>query len=356
MGLFLRHLLPRHRLSLHRGLLGLLAACLLFAGVAARAEKGINGNELYALSPDQLAATVRTYQQLGVQWVRFDFDWSVIQPSPRGWNFDGHDRAVAALRSAGIQVLGILDYTPGWANGGQASKYYPPTSNKAFAKFAATVAARYAPQGVHAWEIWNEPNLAQFWAPAADASAYTALLKEAAVAIRRQDPRAFIVSGGLAQPDTSATSISALQFVQWMYASGARGSFDALGDHPYTAPLLPNDPNAYAWQVMASTPMSLLSVMAANGDGDKRIWITEYGAPTSGTSPYGTVVSETTQATMVTQSLRAAAAAGWAGPVFWYNLQDWAPYSPSASSEAFFGLLRADGSAKPGFDAYLTEP
>jgi hypothetical protein len=47
-------------------------------------------------------------------------------------------------------------------------------------------------RGRAAWEIWNEPNLPQFWAGTPDPAAYVALARAAAAEIRREDRRAWM--------------------------------------------------------------------------------------------------------------------------------------------------------------------
>ena len=96
--------------------------------------------------------------------------------------------------------------------------------------------------GVHAFEIWNEPNTT-FWAPRPDPGVYTKLLRSASRAIHRADRRATVVSGGLAAQGPTldwvaddGTGMSPLHFLQAMYAHGAHGAFDALGFHPYGIP------------------------------------------------------------------------------------------------------------------------
>lgn len=61
-------------------------------------------------------------------------------------------------------LQGIIDYTPPWANGGKDQMVPPLEAHVAsFGRFAGYLASRYAPMGVHAWEIWNESNLVNFW-------------------------------------------------------------------------------------------------------------------------------------------------------------------------------------------------
>lgn len=334
--------------------LATIMTCLNAATAFAIEHKGICDNgpaKLVELAPEALSARVDAFRSLGVKWLRFDFDWSQIEPAPGTYRVSGYDAAVTALVGAGINVLGIIDYTPSWANGGKSSKFHPPSDPGEYGKFAGYLAARYAPMGVHTWEIWNEENVGQFWAPSPDVAAYARLLRAAFEAIHKEDPGTTVIAGGLAQPGNSATSIAALDFLRGLYANGARRYFDALADHPYSSPRLPRDPSpSNNWQRMFATTPSLRTIMRANDDADKRIWITEYGAPTAGISSYDQriVISEADQAEMLKQAYEMVAQFPWAGPLFWYQYQDVCPL-PGKSSECHYGLTRFDGSMKPGY-------
>jgi hypothetical protein len=298
-------------------------------------QKAINTNDLYNLDANQLAKRVTSYQQLGVKWARFDFDWSVIQPdNATSFDYSGFDAAVQALTTAHIAILGIIDYTPSWANGGQPTKYYPPLHDSNFATFAANLAAHFGPMGVHYWEIWNEPNLASFWSPAADPVGYTALLKAAYRAIHDVDSDALVMSGGLADPTNNGTNIDARDFLRDIYQDGAKGFFDAFAYHPYCTPDMPGNPDHNPWQQMFATAPSLLSIMSDNGD-TKTIWLTEFGAPTSGDDE--TVVSERRQARMIKQAFELAESYSWAGPLFIYNLMDFHDYGYTKNPLGYYG-------------------
>jgi hypothetical protein len=317
-------------------------------------RKGLNGNELFTLEPSVLAETVEAYRALGVRWVRFDFNWSAIARAGReAFDVARFEKVVQALQAARIDVLGLIAYTPAWANAGQ-SKFHPPTSAADFAQFAGRLARHFSAGGVHAWEIWNEPNMGQFWAPRADAAAYVALLKRAYVAIHEADAKAIVVSGGLAQPYPSANDIDALQFARALCAASARERcFDALGNHPYDSPRLPSERAAHNWQKMIGTgPASLRGMLTEHGLRETPIWITEFGAATSGVDSYGTVVSEERQAHIVEDAFRLVSGYPWSGPLFWYNFKDFCPPGPTQSSECFYGLLRLDGTYKPAARKY----
>jgi exo-beta-1,3-glucanase (GH17 family) len=132
--------------------------------------------------------------------------------------------------------------------------------------------------------------------------------------------------------------------VQDMYANGAQGSFDALGDHAYSYPTLPDTYETYSgWSQMNETTPSLRSVMVAHGDGNKQIWITEIGAPSAGPNGVGTAA----QAEEVTEAVAGARGSSWIGAMFFYNYED------DASNPDYYGLLNADGSPKPAWMALI---
>ena len=210
----------------------------------------------------------------------------------------------------------------------------------------AAVAQRYAPQGVQDFEIWNEPNSGAFWLPAPNPAAYVQLLQAADTAIKAVDPGAFVITGGLAPEANDASDINEVTFLQDMYADGAKGYFNAVGDHPYSYPALPNTYEAWSgWSQMDATPVSLESTMAANGDGAKPIWATEVGAPTGGPDSVGTAG----QAQDLTQAIDNAKSSSYIGALYMYTYQD--SGGDPATDEDWFGLLNADGSPKPAWSA-----
>jgi hypothetical protein len=90
--------------------------------------------------------------------------------------------------------------------------------------------------------------------------------------------------------------------------------------------------------------------MIAKGDGAKKIWATEFGAPTDG--PTGSYVTARTQAKAVTEAYKLFAGYRWAGPLFFFEGRD---VGRSASTnQNFFGLTTHDFSPKPSYAAYAS--
>lgn len=306
---------------------------------------------LREMSALDLDAELAAYADLGMKWLRTDLYWANVQNAgPDSYDWTVPDRVVAAASAHGLEILLGVGTTPKWARS-IASERSAPANPADYAKFLSEAVRRYAPRGVHAWEIWNEPNLVGSFPTQPDPIRYTQLLIAAHEAIKTADPTAIVILGGLSPVvETKASLLGAVKFygavdfLREVYAEGGGDSFDAVGFHPYTYPRMPADPAPWTgWSIMAGP---IRKVMADNGDADKKVWITEYGAPTNEAK---SKVSEAEQAEMLEQSIALARSYDWAGPYFWYSYHDLG--TDPANNEMWFGLLRADGSAKPALEA-----
>jgi len=295
------------------------------------------------------AAWLSNLKSIGINSVRIGAQWAWISgDGPGTYDWSQLDTEVDSVRAAGMSIDMLIMGTPSWAAvaGESGSDVAQPADPAQFGQFAAAVAQRYAPDGVKDFEIWNEPNCTVFWQPAPNPAAYVQILQAAYTDIKAVDPGAYVISGGLAPENDQDGNINEVEFLQDMYADGAEGYFDALGDHPYSYPGLPDTYNAESgWSEMDATPTSLRSVMTANGDGSKPIWITEVGAPTGGPDSVGT----TGQAEELTQAIDNAKASSWIGALYIYTYED--SGGDPTTDEDWFGLLNADGSPKPAWSA-----
>jgi hypothetical protein len=332
--------------------LGLLAVGGSIGGQTSGAQSttayGMSVPSLLGEPLSQQQATLARMSSAGIKWVRVEANWGWIQRSgATSFDWSDLDVTVAAIKAAGLNTDLVIDYAPAWARIASAADnaYAQPASPTDYATFAGLVAARYAPQGITTYEIWNEPNLQAFWEPSPDPVFYTSMLTDAYAAIKAVAPGATVLSGGLAPAATDGININAIDYLTTMYASGAAGSFDGLGYHAYSYPALPNTYESWSgWSQMNQTSPSLRSVMTANGDSGKQIWITEIGAPSAGTDGIGT----TGQANEVSQSIADAKASTWIGGLFFYNYQD------ATTGTDYFGLIAANGTAKPAWTALAT--
>lgn len=283
---------------------------------------------------------------MGVAWVRMDVAWAWIEIERGKLDWNEPDTIVSAAAEHGMQVLATLAYSPAWiaaptsADPAYAS-HSRPADMDAYRSFVRLAVDRYASRGVHVWEVWNEPNTGQFWPPGPDPGEYGRLFRIAAEQIRRVDPKATVLIGGLApQPDPPSVGTTPASYLEQLYLDGAAQLADGVAAHPYSFPALPSEEKGQAPGGFKDLP-ALHAVMAEHGDGGKKIWITEFGAPT-GTSPQA--VTEQRQATILLHARRQVGRWDWAGPLIYYELVDGG--TDPVDKEQNFGVLRQDLTAK----------
>ncbi|MDQ1519870.1 MAG: hypothetical protein QOI55_943 [Actinomycetota bacterium] len=300
---------------------------------------GFDAAHLYPNTPDDIRAELDSVKDLGGGWVRGDFTWPSIERSRGVYEFSKIDVLVNEVNARGLHLMGQLTYGPAWAGPGGL-----PTNNADYADYAAAMARRYAPKGVHAWEIWNEANLTGPWPGTPDPAKYTAMLKAAYLAIHAVDPHATVVTSGLAPAsNVSGYSIRPASFVQGIYDNGGAGYFDAVGLHPHTTPY----PSTIEqpWNPMVQARDLIYPMMQRHGDGAKKIWATEAGFSVSSNTSKS--VTEALQGDRVNLMIHTWLSFPFAGPIFVYLLRD--PGSDFSNWFDGFGLMRENWSHKPGY-------
>jgi hypothetical protein len=267
----------------------------------------------------------------GFEFARMDMLWANVERGGR-YRFFAYDGLLRALEARQMGVLWILDYGHPDHGGG-----VPRTAEDiaAFARFAGAAADHFKGRNV-AYEIWNEPNTSQFWAPGPDPGAYAVLLGAAVRAIRMADPSARISTGGVSRFDVG--------FLSRAVDRALAESLTAIGVHPYPR----------------SGPESIAPDLESVRDWAKRalggqveLWDTEWGyssdnapkdAPTNGHTSAG----RRRQATLAVRELLTVWALGLPVAV-WYDLRDDGP--DASNPEHNYGLLDAAGNEKPAMTA-----
>lgn len=311
------------------------------------------GYDVLLLSSQDLERELRIYTRMRVKWLRIDLNWSAIEETQGQYDWSEPDRIVAAAHRHGLRVLAVPAYSPMWATRVPGESKAPPRRLSDFTRFLTAAVKRYGPLGVRHWEIWNEPNLEQVWYPAPQPRLYARMLIKAARSIRRADAAAKIIAGNLgpALDIPGGKDVSPSLFTALLYKYGAAASFDAISVHPYCFPALPSTPNTGNWNAFQRLPL-IHRVMARHGDASKKIWLTEFGAPT-GTSEKS--VSERRQARTYLQGIRGQKRWRWVGPLFFYSGRDrggdpskwwenlgfvYADYTPKLAASTLAELLK----------------
>ncbi len=163
--------------------------------------------------------------EAGVGIVRMDAGWSAAEKVPGQYDFSRYDTLVARLERRHMRLLFILDYGNPLYDDGLAP--HSDSARVASAKFFSAVAARYRGKPI-LYELWNEPNLSNFWRPKPHADAYLAWAKAVSDAIRRVDPNACILG--------PAMSGIRLDFMRELFSNGYLNWVDGVSVHPYRSP------------------------------------------------------------------------------------------------------------------------
>jgi hypothetical protein len=251
------------------------------------------GDDIYASGVDpnrQLSAMVAS----GVQSIRVTFDWSVAQPyqtwsevpadqatqfqgRPVPTNFTTTDRIVSMAARRGLSLLPVVLNAPSWDVTPTAQLVGAPLYYGPYVHYVEALVHRYGPQGrfwsshrsvpyrpIRQWQIWNEPDLIDYWSFTPWVATYVSLLKQTSTAIKAIDPHARVVLAGM--PNYVWSYLNAIYGIP-----GARKAFDEVAVHPYTA--------------SAPGVITILervrAVMNRHGDRRKPLIATELGWPSS---------------------------------------------------------------------------
>jgi hypothetical protein len=303
----------------------------------------------------------------GAKDVRVFLLWKDLEPQAKGRLDPGYLKAftdiVAHLTAAGVRPNFVFTTAPQWASG-STNVNTPPRDPRDYADALAAFAGSPGIKGNNiAYELWNEEDAGEWWAPAPDPAAYVRLVGAAAPALRAADPTAEVVLGPLTGND--------FPFLEQLYANGVGGLFDAAAVHTDTACLVTGpsvffrDADKRISQYVFLGVREVLATMRAHGD-DKPLRVSEFGwtstqpaagggpscerGASTGTKPSG--VTEADQATFLAQAYHCLAQEPGIEAATWFTLRDAAPAEHPLDELRHYGLLSLAGAHKPSWDAF----
>ena len=327
---------------------------------------------LYNQNRTQLAALT---QAAGFDWLKQQVEWRQTEPIEKG-GFDWRelDKVVRAVSRSGIKLFLSVVQAPGWALGDRS--HGPPGDPLDFEDFMRAMAIRY--RGiVQAYGLWNEANLAREWGYGRiDAGEFVELMLAGHRGVKAGDPDATTVGGALTPagdvdiPDQQVQAIDDVRFLRQMheYRDGiVREAFDAWGVHPGGFNNAPDQeigtPRGEGWNGHGSFYFQRFtqhrSVMEEFGTDDRPIWLTEVGWSTANDDPaygYGKDNSEQDQAQFLSEAFRRVREQyDYVSHMFVWNL-NFQMVVPASDEKYPFGVVRADGSPRPAYEALAAMP
>jgi len=294
----------------------------------------------YHFNRDVLVCALNQLEELGIGTVRIDILWSDVYRGPNRLDFSRYDDLIRRIRDHRLNILAVLQYNKIDRVETLEVWNQPPTDFYEFAAYVNATVSRFKSE-IHHWEIWNEPNLPIYWAGPKDRlSRYCRLLRLSYAAAKAADPGCQVLNGGLTEPLT--------EDLRNFYFHGGKNSSDILNIHTFLNPQDPRSPEKFH-----RTLSEIEKLMDHNGDGNKKIWITEMGCP--GVPGHrmplswfaGGPVDEATQAEWVKTQYGLLAAHPRIEKLFWAFYRDTDQEFKDATD--YLGLVRHDLTPKPAF-------
>jgi len=364
---------------------------------AAKAPAGANGDltqlhvgdngegygfNVWGLS-DSASARTNVYanvQSAGFGWMRQQVSWAAVEPQKGNYGTDTTaqlDQFVSGASTQGLHVLLSIVKSPDWVG----AKSGLPTKTQDFTDFMGFLTQRYKGK-VQAYEIWNEENYAVETGGKVNVAAYLPVLKAGFQAVKKSDPKAVVVFGGLTPTGVNdpAIALNDVEYLRQIYAVNGgeiKQYYDVLGAHPGSNC---NPPDTSYPDNPATTPcgtdpdggrsytkdnsfyfkriLEIRKVMEDAGEGNTKMWLTEFGWTTANQAKgyeYGAFVSEQQQAQYLVRAFELGKSYPWMGVMFVWNL-NFATITQASDEKYPWAVLKSDGSARPAYTALKNIP
>jgi hypothetical protein len=331
--------------------------------------------QLFYTDKDKVLAKVK---EAGFSYARQQVAWMDEQGQNLYFAWGELDRVVDAANRNGVKLILSIAKSPDWAS--PSSHGGMPDNPLDFGNFMYQMALHYKGK-VAAYEIWNETNLKGESGGAINAGQYVELLKYGYSGVKFADPDAVVIFGAptpteVNDPNVAIDDVLYLQQA-YDYAGGlVKNYYDVMGSHPGSnnnSPdqLWPDNPGTghcppiYAsqegtcWRNKASFYFRRIeqqhAVMASNGEGNKQMWLTEFGWSTYNTAPgyeYGQLISPELQAQYLVRAYQKGKTDyPWMGVMSVWNLNFSTLGLPPSDEKVPWSVLNPDFSARPAFTA-----
>ena len=317
-------------------------------------------------------------QGAGFGWMRQQVQWAAMEPQKGNYGTDTTaqlDQFVSGASAKGLKVLLNVVKSPDWvgAKGGL------PTKTQDFTDFMGFLTQRYKGK-VQAYEIWNEENYAVETGGTVNVAAYPPILEAGFQAVKKTDPKAVVVFGGLTPTGVNDPSIALndVEYLRQIYAFNGgeiKQYYDVLGAHPGSncnAPdnSYPDNPQGCDVSGTGKADFStdnsfyfkrildLRKVMEDAGEGNTKMWLTEFGWTTANQAKgyeYGAFVSEQQQAQYLVRAFELGKSYPWVGVMFMWNL-NFSTVTPPSDEKYPWAVLKSDWSPRPAYTALKNMP
>ncbi len=302
-------------------------------------------------------------------WTTLFLHWNDAERSPGQYDWSQWDAILGRAATQGYQVIVTVTGNPSWAADTGCGPIHPDRLDE-FAAFMQAAVARYSqpPYNVKYWSFYNEPDnsdavnyswLGGCWgfaynpnaAAGAGGKAYANMLKQVYPAVKRADPEAYVVLGGLAYDYFTTDPGGGIfdpVFLDDILAVGGGDYFDVINFHYYPWSgwrWEPPGADRYGKHISYKARWLATEVYKVTGE-RKPIICTEVGETSHNKD---NVADYHRQILAIYQNILGAKSAN-VYPILWFTGID-LRFSISYDGRRY-GLLHLDGSPKPSYYAY----
>jgi hypothetical protein len=195
--------------------------------------------------------------------------WNKLNPSRGVYDWTQLDAWLNLADSKGVEVLYVFGGTPPWASSApngpctyHAGACYPPANLQDWDDFVRAIVTHAAGR-IKYWEIWNEPNLPQYWS--GGTLTMVQMAQRAYRIIKSIDPTAIVLTPS---PTAGVSGISA--WLNQYFSAGGGAYSDIVAFHSYPPYYVKTTPE-YLTEIVSA----IRRITSAYGQGSKPLWDTE---------------------------------------------------------------------------------
>jgi polysaccharide biosynthesis protein PslG len=302
-------------------------------------------------SRERVLRHLEVAKAVGAHHLRCAFSWNGIEPEDGQYVFKFWDMLVDEAEKAGIQVIPYVAYTPEWAARSRENFWQqPPRDPALFERLMRNLAAHF--QGrILSWELWNEPDLTEYWQGTPEY--FAEVVKAGAQGVREGDPKAVIILGGMSHgPSPFFEKLIRQHHVErWVDVIAFHGYPESWDEDRIEAAYGPRVTKMDAYVKESGQPLDL--------------WLNEMGYADyrfqpAHASPWGTNIyygyehTSRYAADALFRSFALCVASGKLSLAGWYRIDDFRENDermPSDKTHYHLGLIDVNGKPKPEFYA-----
>jgi hypothetical protein len=342
------------------------------------------GIQSHAVVGDPAYAMEAIHDQLGLEWVKVQLEWPLVQPDPETYQWFFYDGLVDEASKKGLNLMFSVVGSPAWtrAAGGENG---PPDDFSHYTNFLNELMNRY-PGKIQAIEVWNEQNLDREWAMPEGLSPerYVEFLAQSYKTIKANDPNIMVISGALAPTGIhdGVTSYDDFLYIDEALAAGMLAYADCVGAHHNGYNIGPNvgfeeapaDPEAataifrgpfdnphHSWSFKTTVDTYADKVQAI--DPEKKLCVTEFGWASSegyDTFPQGFEFAQDNtleeQAQFITEAFEQMRESGDVWLAFLFNFDFGNKGNGPTDDPVPYSIIDTSGIPRPSFGAVAEMP